>query len=128
MAGSTPAKPIKAVRMDHLFRFKGWFMVYLTNKFSLGMLKSGRVIDVVEISNAKNMVTFFRDVICGDKLSIVDNEGIARLLGVDYNPREVRFDHGDTIYVAEYSGPTIRKNTKRFHDCCVIRAFAVSVH
>lgn len=73
---------------------------YISNAFSLQMMKGNANISMMEIGNHE----FKKLVESGDFISAVGHTDTAMVLGVPCNRTNISLEEGDTLYVAQLNG------------------------
>jgi hypothetical protein len=94
-------------------------MKYLSNGFSLGMLKEHAKIDIQEFPSKPE------GELVG-AVSIVGHQTTADLLGVEFNRQTVKLDVGDELYVAQYDGARLPEGARELPDGAKFRWFKIS--
>ena len=85
-------------------------MKYVSNAFSLGMLKGNCNLSVEEISEE------VFDNVKDDCISCVGHEDTANILGVVFNRASITLEKGDVLFVAQLQGGRLPEGATKLPD------------
>lgn len=99
---------------------------YISNAFSLNMVSD---YDLACLSiRATDEATVRKAMTNHVVQSVVGHEDTARVLGVKFNRQSVALERGDTLYVAQYSGPRLPEGATQLPEGASFRWLEVNLY